>query len=131
MSSVERANRPNLTLSSTCSNDAGPIRERQTRSEIYQEIAAETGLKRREVEAVFESLRLLTQRHLADGGSGQFSIPGLVKIRRVMKAQTKPRTMLSPLTNTVVEIPPKPPRPDVKLIALKPLKDMLQHADTD
>ena len=102
-----------------------PIPERQTRSQIYQEIAASTGLKRREVEAVFDAMRQLAARHLAPAGSGQFSIPGLVKIKRVMRGQTKKRMMLSPLTKTLVEIPSKPSRPDVKFTALKPLKDML------
>ncbi|MAZ43587.1 MAG: DNA-binding protein [Legionellales bacterium] len=125
MASTEQSESSAFACSMVSQNRQGPISERQTRSEVYQEIAADTGLKRREVEAVFESLRQLANRHLMDGGSGQFSVPGMVKIRRVMKAETKKRTMLSPLTNTIVEVPPKPPRPDVKLVPLKPLKDML------
>lgn len=125
MASIEQGTEHILTCSLVSDNQSRPISERQTRSEIYQEIAADTGLKRREVEAVFESLRHLASRHLVAGGSGIFSVPGLVKIRRIMKAETKKRIMLSPLTNTIVEVPPKPPRADVKLVPLKPLKDML------
>ena len=107
------------------SKKIGPITEKQSRVEVYRAIAEETGLKRVQVESVFQALGNLIQGHLNSDGSGEISIPGLVKIRRIMRKRTQPREMLSPLTGTVVQISSKPARTDVKLIPLKSLRDML------
>lgn len=101
------------------------IKERQTRVEVYKAIAEDTGLKRTEVEAVFSSLGRIVNGHMKKQGSGQVSVAGLVKIKRIMRKRTKKRRMVSPLTGTEVEIPAKPARADVKLIPLKALKEML------
>lgn len=45
-----------------------------------------------------------------------------IKVRRIKKKATKPRTMVSPLTGQEVVIAGKPSRLAVKLTALKPLK---------
>lgn len=100
------------------------IKERQSRAEIFQTIAANTGIKRIDVEAVFDEMAKLVKSHLAKKGSGEIIIPKLgLKIRKVRRKATKQRTMVSPLTGTEVVIPSKPARDDVKLVVLKPLKE--------
>lgn len=102
------------------------IQQRQTRIAILQAIAEQTGLKRVEVEAVFTSLARLVEAHMKKAGSGEIIIPKLgLKLRRVSRKPTKKRTTVSPITGKTIEIPAKPARADIKLIALKALKVML------
>lgn len=101
-------------------------KERQSRAEIFQHIAKVTGIKRIDVEAVFDEMAKLIRSHLAKKGSGEIIIPKLgLKIRKVRRKATKARTMISPLTGTEVVIPSKPARDDVKLVILKPLKEAI------
>lgn len=100
------------------------IKDRQTRMEILQMISDKTGLKRVDVESVFSELSQLVKGHLKKRGSGEFMIPKLgLKIKRVRRKPTKKRVMVSPLTGQEVVIPAKPARDDIKLIALKTLKE--------
>ncbi len=100
------------------------IKDRQTRMEILQMISDKTGLKRVDVESVFSELSQLVKGHLKKRGSGEFMIPKLgLKIKRVRRKPTKKRVMISPLTGQEVVIPAKPARDDIKLIALKTLKE--------
>lgn len=103
-----------------------PMKEKQTRIQILQHISDQTGLKRVEVEAVFTEMQKLVTSHMKKQGSGEIMIPKLgLKIRKVRRKPTKKRVMVSPLTGQEVTIPPKPARDDIKLIALKGLKEAL------
>ena len=100
--------------------------KRQSRAEILQHISEKTNLKRVEVEAVFTEMANLIKSQLSRKGSGEILLPKLgVKIRKVRRNRTKERTMVSPLTGQEVVIPSKPARDDIKLIALKPLREAL------
>lgn len=102
------------------------MKDKQTRVEILQHISDTTGLKRVEVEAVFTEMAKLVKAHMKKQGSGEIMIPKLgLKIRKVRRKPTKKRVMVSPLTGMEVTIPPKPARDDIKLIALKGLKESL------
>lgn len=103
---------------------AKAIRDKQTRIQILQTLSANTGLSKTQVESVFSNLSDLIEGHMKPRGSGEFTIPMTgVKLRRVKKKSTKPRTMTSPLTGQEVVIPAKPARSAIKLTALKVLKD--------
>ena len=102
-----------------------PIKDRQTRMEILQIISDKTGLKRVDVEAVFTVMAEIIKGHMKKNGSGEITVPLGLKVRRVRRKPTKKRTMVSPLTGQEVVIPPKPARDDIKLIALKRLKESL------
>lgn len=102
------------------------IHKRMSRIEIIQNLAEKTGLKRVEVDSVFEHLSHLVKSHLQLSGSGEFLIPKLgVKIKRVRRKPTKTRTTVSPLTQSEVVIPSKPERWDIKVVLLKVLKESL------
>lgn len=102
------------------------IKDRQTRMEILQQISDSTGLKRIEVEAVFTEMAKIIKAHMKKQGSGEILVPKLgLKIRKVRRKPTKKRTMVSPLTGQEVVIPSKPARDDIKLVALKGLKESL------
>lgn len=102
------------------------VTEKQTKAQIYSDIAESTGLSKTEVKNVFAALRNLVERHLKGKGSGQFSIPELgVKIRRVSKKATKSRKGRNPFTGEEITIPAKPARKAIRATILKNLKEII------
>ena len=102
------------------------IAQPQTKLQVLQAIAEDTGMERKQVAAVFSSLGELIQRHMQKRGSGEFSIPDTgVKIRRVKKPAAKARTGRNPATGEPITIAAKPAHSVIRLSALKALKDTL------
>lgn len=102
------------------------ITTRQTKTQILQDIADQTGLSRKQVGEVFNSLGSLIQRHMQRRGSGEFSIPETgVKIRRVRKPARKSRMGRNPATGEEIKIAAKPASTVIKVLALKALKNTL------
>jgi nucleoid DNA-binding protein len=96
-----------------------------TKSEILGHISEETGLTRKEVAAVFESLNGVIKKNLGRRGPGVFTIPGLVKVKRVNKPATKARKGINPFTGEETTFKAKPARNVVKAVCLKGLKEMV------
>ncbi|MEE9357367.1 HU family DNA-binding protein [Candidatus Vondammii sp. HM_W22] len=115
----------------TAEKTAKPIKQKsittkQTKIQIIQAIAEETGLSRKQIGEVFSSLGSLIKRHMQRRGSGEFSIPDTgVKIRRVRKPARKSRMGRNPATGETIKIAAKPVSTVVKVAALKALKDTL------
>lgn len=102
------------------------IATRQTKTQIIQTLAEDTGLSRKQVSDLFSSLGTLIQRHMQRRGSGEFSIPETgVKIRRVRKPARKSRMGRNPATGETIKIAAKPASTVIKVAALKALKDTL------
>mgnify|MGYP001816221626 FL=1 len=102
------------------------ITNRQTKSQILQEISESTELSKKDVAAVFSSLGELIQRHMQKRGSGEFQIPDTgVKIRRVKKPARKSRMGRNPATGEEIKIAAKPAHTVVKVLALKALKETI------
>lgn len=100
------------------------ITTKQTKTQIIQAIAEDTGLTRKDVAAVFGSLGELIQRHMQRRGSGELTVPETgVKIRRVRKPARKARMGRNPATGETIKIAAKPASTVVKVSALKALKD--------
>ena len=97
-----------------------------TKSEIYSNIADDTGLTKKDVAAVFESLNGQIKKNLGGRGApGMFSIPGLLKLRVVKKPARKARKGINPFTGEEMMFKAKPARNVVKVTPLKALKDMV------
>jgi len=96
-----------------------------TKSEIIGDIADKTGLTRKDVSAVFDNLNALIKKNIGRRGPGEFTVPGLLKVRVVKKPATKARKGINPFTGEEMVFKAKPARKAVKLTALKGLKDML------
>ena len=97
----------------------------RTKSEVIGAIAEETGLTRKEVGSVFQSMTGLVKRDLSKRGTGQFTVPGLMKIRVKHKPATKARRGINPFTGEEAMFKAKPARNVVKITPLKALKDMV------
>ena len=97
-----------------------------TKSEIYSQIAEDTGLTKKQVAAVFDSLSAQIKKSLGGrNGSGLFTLPGLLKMRVVKKPATKARKGINPFTGEETVFKAKPARKAVKVLPLKGLKDMV------
>lgn len=102
-----------------------PIATKMTKTAILTEIAEKTALNRKQVAAVFDELEVLIERHIKKRGAGEFTLPGLLKIRSVKRPATKKRLGRNPATGEEIVIGPKPASIRVRATALKRLKEMV------
>jgi nucleoid DNA-binding protein len=101
------------------------IRNKMTKTAILGELAEKTDLSRKQVGAVIEELEVLIERHIKKGGAGEFTLPGLLKVRSVKRPATKKRMGRNPATGEEIVIGPKPASIRVRVTALKRLKEMV------
>ena len=101
------------------------IAAKMTKTAILTEIAEKTALNRKQVAAVFDELEVLIERHIMKRGAGEFTLPGLLKIRSVKRPATKKRMGRNPATGEEIVIGPKPASIRVRATALKRLKEMV------
>ena len=99
-----------------------------TKSEMLGVIAENTGLTKKQVSAVIDELGILIERHLKKGAVGTFTLPGLLKIKKVKRPATKARKGVpNPFKpGETMDIPAKPASTRVKITPLKRMKDMVK-----
>jgi nucleoid DNA-binding protein len=97
-----------------------------TKSANFQALAAATGLTRKQVATFFEELEKLIKKEIGKKGPGVFTLPGLLKIKRVHKPATKARPGINPQTKEPIMIKAKPARTVVKALPLKNLKEFVK-----
>ena len=97
-----------------------------TKSQLYAHISEDTGLARRDVAKVFDSLSEVIEGHIKSRGAGEFKLPGLLKIKVNKKPATKARKNVpNPFRpGEFMDVAAKPARKVVKVLPLKALKDM-------
>lgn len=95
-----------------------------TKSQIMSHIADDTGLTRKDVAAVFDSMSGMIKKNIGRRGPGTFTVPGLMKIKVNKKPATKARKGTNPFTGEEMMFKAKPARRVVKVLPLKSLKDM-------
>ena len=95
-----------------------------SKGEILTSIAEETGLSRKQVAAVFDSIGAQIAKNLGKKGPGMFVFPGLMKINVIQKPATKARKGINPFTKMEQIFKAKPARKVVKIRPLKSLKEM-------
>jgi len=100
------------------------IKDAMTKSSMMGAIADGTGLSKKQVTAVFDSLGTIINGHLKKGGAGVCTIPGLLKIKTIHKPATKARKGINPFTGEEMMFKSKPARNVVKVLPLKNLKGM-------
>ena len=103
----------------------GPVTTKMTKTAILNEIASLTELTRKQVDHVIEELEALIKRHINKKGVGEFTLPGLLKVRAVKRPATKKRVGRNPATGAEIMIPAKPASIRVRVAALKRLKEMV------
>ena len=94
-----------------------------TKSEVLTQISKDTGLSRKQVGGVFDSLGGVIKKSLR--GSGMFTLPGLLRMKVVKKPATKEREGINPFTKEKMIFKAKPASKKVRVLALKSLKSMV------
>ncbi len=104
---------------------APAVKKAPTKSEIFSTISEDTGLTKKQVAEVFESLNGIVKKNLGARGPQQFTLPGLCKLVVKKKPATKARKGINPFTGEPTTFKAKPASKTVKIRPLKALKDML------
>jgi DNA-binding protein HU-beta len=94
-----------------------------TKSEVLTQISKDTGLSRKQVGGVFDSLGGVIKKSLR--GNGLFTMPGLMKLKVVKKPATKAREGTNPFTGEKMTFKAKPASKKVRVLPLKNLKAMV------
>ena len=102
----------------------GKASKPRTKGEIYNNLADNLGMTRKQVSGVFDCLTAMVAQDLKNGPE-IFTFPGLAKITVVRKPATKARKGINPFTGEEMMFKAKPARNVVKLRALKNLKAMV------
>jgi len=101
------------------------IQKPMTKAGMIEEMAQNTGLTKKQVSSVLDELAILIERHVKKRSSGQFTLPGLMKIEVKKKPASKAREGINPRTGEKIMIAAKPARKVVKIRPLKNLKEMI------
>ena len=99
--------------------------KQRSKAEIYTKLSETSGLSKKQIAAVFDSLSELIKNDLGKKGPGQFVVPGLLKLKVRIKPATKAGQRLNPFTKQMMNVPAKPARNVVKALPLKSLKEMV------
>ena len=102
-----------------------PIKDKLSKTQILDQIAESTGLTRKQVASVVDSLTEVIEAHVNKRAVGEFVLPGLLKISTVRKPAVKARKGINPFTKEEVMFKAKPASTAVKVRPLKKLKDMV------
>ncbi len=100
------------------------ISERYTKTQLLNELAASTELSRKQVTNVLDELGIIIERHIKKRAVGEFTLPGLLKIKTVKKPARRARKGINPFTGEETTFKAKPASTAVKVTPLKGLKDM-------
>jgi len=95
-----------------------------TKSEILACIAECSKLSRKQVASVFDALSCCIKNAVGKKGPGVFALPGLLKIKVVLKPATPKRKGINPFTKQEHIFKAKPARKVIKIRPFKALKDM-------
>ena len=103
-----------------------PVKEAMTKSQVFAEIADSTGLSRKQVASVFNELSIVIERHIKKQGVGQFTLPGLLKIKTIKKpARKAQKDVPNPFRpGELMDVAAKPATTRVKILPLKKMKEM-------
>ncbi|HWK52838.1 MAG TPA: HU family DNA-binding protein [Hyphomicrobiales bacterium] len=100
------------------------IQEKYTKTAILNDLSENTGLSKKQVGQVLDGLGDIIERHLKKRGAGEFTLPGLLKIKAVKRpARPARKGVPNPFKpGELMDIPKKPASVRVKVLPLKKLK---------
>jgi nucleoid DNA-binding protein len=102
-----------------------PAPKPRTKSDVYNAIAGQTGLARKEVQSVFDALGAVLSADLGKRGPGVMQVPGLMKVTVKRMPAKKARKGINPFTGEETMFKAKPARNVVKVRPMMALKKMV------
>jgi nucleoid DNA-binding protein len=101
--------------------------KRLTKTGIYQEVSTATKLTKKQVAEVFDALTTVIKKELGKKGPGEFTLPGLLKLKLVRKPATKAGRRPNPFKpGEMMEVKAKPAHNVVKARPLKSLAELVK-----
>ena len=102
------------------------VQKKYTKTEILSEISANANVSKKEVAAVLDELAVLIERHIKKRAVGEFTLPGLLKIKSVVRpARPARKGVPNPFRpGELMDIPRTPATTRIKVLPLKKLKEM-------
>ena len=103
------------------------LKEKFTKTQLVNELVEKTELSKKEVNSVLDELGDIIERHVKKRAVGEFTLPGLLKIKTVKKpAQKARKNVPNPFKpGELMDVAAKPASTKVKVLPLKKLKDMV------
>ena len=130
--SIPPSTRPNTAMKqekdkSMAAKRPPAIKEKYTKSAIVASLSESTDLSKKQVTAVLDELSGLIERHLRKGAAGEFTLPGLMKIKSVKKPARKAKKGVpNPFKpGETMDVAAKPASTAVKITPLKGIKDFV------
>ncbi len=104
---------------------ASAVTKKYTKTDILNDIAQSTGLSKKQVSSVLDEIASVIQRHINKRGPGEFTLPGLLKIKAVVRpARPARKGVPNPFKpGELMDVPKKPATTRVKVLPLKRLKE--------
>jgi nucleoid DNA-binding protein len=102
------------------------VQKKYTKTEILSEISTNANVSKKEVAAVLDELAVVIERHIKKRAVGEFTLPGLLKIKSVVRpARPARKGVPNPFRpGELMDIPRKPATTRIKVLPLKKLKEM-------
>lgn len=94
-----------------------------TKAQFIAALAESAGLDKKTASNVLDALLDLVKKQLGDGGPGEVTIPGLVKLKAKSTPATQDREGINPFTKEKTIIKGKPASRKIRASAVKPLKE--------
>ena len=90
---------------------------------IYKTVAAQLGLKPKDIRAAFEGIATLATEQMKK--SGRFNLSGMLMMKLKVRPGTETRKGVNPFTKEPCIFKAKPSKKSVKVIPLTKLKEMI------
>ncbi|CCK75943.1 MAG: HU family DNA-binding protein [Oleispira antarctica] len=103
------------------------LKEKFTKTQLVNELVEKTELSKKDISSVLDELGDIIERHVKKRAVGEFTLPGLLKIKTVKKpAQKARKNVPNPFKpGELMDVAAKPASTKVKVLPLKKLKDMV------
>lgn len=100
--------------------------KRLTKVQTIAELAQKAEVDKKTAERLLNALADLAAQQLGDDGPGEFTIPGVVRMKTIAKPATKDRQGINPFTKEPMLIRGKPASKKVRVTPVKCLKELVQ-----
>ena len=99
--------------------------KRMTKSQFVTTLAEQSGINKKQATAALDTINTMVVQQLGKKGPGEVLIPGLLKLKIVVKPATRKHEGLSPFTKQPMTFKAKPARKVVRVRPLKALTDAI------
>jgi nucleoid DNA-binding protein len=97
--------------------------KRMTKSQFVTTLAEQSGINKKQATAALETINAMVVQQLGKKGPGEVLIPGLLKLKIVVKPATRKHEGLNPFIKQPMTFKAKPARKVVRVRPLKALTD--------